>query len=264
MLQFTIPLALGAAYAGSAVRRLKMHRQSDAVSMILTLIVMVVHAIWLGIDVFSGETRISIAQTLSLVGFTTALIATAMATQATSRILAGLLLICAGVTTAMAAFGNGQDNAAVSTGWTLIAHVVLSIISYTLLGVAAFFAVLMAWKEHQVRDGKVSSFMSRLPPLQALDGDLFAAIGAGFVTLSLAIFSGLIFIDDILAQHLTHKTALTVAAWFVFGFLLFGRWRYGWRGLTAVRWTLTGFVILALAYFGSRIVLEVLLGRQWG
>ena len=50
-------------------------------------------------------------------------------------------------------------------------------------------------------------------------------------------------------------TALTLAA------LLVGRHFYGWRGRTALRWTLVGFVLLLLAYVGSRFVLEVVLGR---
>jgi ABC-type uncharacterized transport system permease subunit len=40
-----------------------------------------------------------------------------------------------------------------------------------------------------------------------------------------------------------------------------GRHFYGWRGRTALRWTLAGFVLLLLAYIGSRFVLEVVLGR---
>ncbi|NNF16100.1 MAG: cytochrome c biogenesis protein CcsA [Gammaproteobacteria bacterium] len=264
MLQFTIPLALALAYLGTAARRLKMHRKPDAASMAVSLVILAAHAIWLGVALEPDETRISIAQTLALVGITTAILAVAMSSHPSSRILAGLLLALAGITTGMAAFGNQQPDITESSGWPLIAHILFSVISYTLLGIATFFAVLMAWKDRQVRNGKISGFAMRLPPLQALDGDLFAAIGAGFVTLSLAIFSGLIYIDNIREQHLTHKTVLTFLAWVVFGLLLFGRWRFGWRGQTAVRWTMAGFVLLGLAYFGSRIILEVFLGRQWG
>ena len=40
-----------------------------------------------------------------------------------------------------------------------------------------------------------------------------------------------------------------------------GRHRYGWRGRTAIIWTLAGFVMLILAYFGSKAVLELVLHR---
>jgi ABC-type uncharacterized transport system permease subunit len=60
---------------------------------------------------------------------------------------------------------------------------------------------------------------------------------------------------------LDHKTVFTIAAWAVFGGLLMGRMFFGWRGRTALRWTLIGFAMLMLAYVGSRFVRAVLLGR---
>jgi ABC-type uncharacterized transport system permease subunit len=90
---------------------------------------------------------------------------------------------------------------------------------------------------------------------------MFRLIGAGFVLLTLTLLSGVLFVDNLFAQHLVHKTVLSIAAWVVFGVLLFGRWRWGWRGRRAVRLTLAGMVILLLAFFGSKFVLEVLLHR---
>lgn len=43
------------------------------------------------------------------------------------------------------------------------------------------------------------------------------------------------------------------------GTLLVGRRRAGWRGRTAVRWTLAGFALLVLAYLGSKFALEFVL-----
>jgi ABC-type uncharacterized transport system permease subunit len=82
--------------------------------------------------------------------------------------------------------------------------------------------------------------------------------------LTLSLFSGFIFVRDLFAQHLIHKTVLSCLAWVVFAVLLFGRWRFGWRGRVARTWTLSGFALLGLAYFGSKIVLETILGRHWG
>jgi ABC-type uncharacterized transport system permease subunit len=52
-----------------------------------------------------------------------------------------------------------------------------------------------------------------------------------------------------------------ILSWFIFAALLGGRRLYGWRGRVAVRWTLTGFLALVLAYVGSKFVLEVILGK---
>jgi ABC-type uncharacterized transport system permease subunit len=86
-------------------------------------------------------------------------------------------------------------------------------------------------------------------------------IATGFVLLSLALVTGALFLEDIFAQHLVHKTILSIVAWVVFAILLWGRWRFGWRGRTAIRWTIGGFVFLMLAYFGSKFVLELVIGR---
>ena len=88
---------------------------------------------------------------------------------------------------------------------------------------------------------------------------LFQMIAVGYATLSLALLVGITFLEDIFAQHLVHKTILSIIAWTVFAILLHGRWKYGWRGRIAIRWTLIGFLFLMLAYFGSKLVLELIL-----
>ena len=90
---------------------------------------------------------------------------------------------------------------------------------------------------------------------------LFELLWVGEVLLTLSIMSGFIFLENIFAQHLVHKTVFSIAAWFVYAFLLMGKYKLGWRGNTAIRWTLAGFVFLMLAYFGSKLVLEIILQR---
>ena len=90
---------------------------------------------------------------------------------------------------------------------------------------------------------------------------LFGFLWAGWVVLSLSLISGWFFVEDMFAQHLVHKTVLSCIAWVVFGILLWGRNRLGWRGHRAIRWTLLGFILLMLAYFGSKLVREFILHR---
>jgi ABC-type uncharacterized transport system permease subunit len=103
--------------------------------------------------------------------------------------------------------------------------------------------------------------MRILPPLQTLEFSMFQIIAFGFFLLSLGLISGLMFLKDMFAQHLVHKTVLSIIAWLVFAILLWGRHRFGWRGRTAIRYTLSGFGSLMLAYFGSKLVLELILHR---
>jgi ABC-type uncharacterized transport system permease subunit len=105
--------------------------------------------------------------------------------------------------------------------------------------------------------------LHRLPPLQTMERLLFQLIFFGFFLLSLTLVSGLIFVHNLFAQHLVHKTVLSFFAWLIFGLLLWGRMRHGWRGRTAIRWALSGYTALVLAYFGSKLVLEQVLGLHW-
>src|SRR5690606_40789045 len=84
---------------------------------------------------------------------------------------------------------------------------------------------------------------------------------AAFVLLGLALLTGVLFVADLFAQHLVHKTVLSILSWVVLAILLFGRWRWGWRGPRAVKLTLLAMVLLLLAFFGSKFVLELVLRR---
>lgn len=140
-------------------------------------------------------------------------------------------------------------------------HILSSIIAFSLLTIAAFQALLLALQNKQLKSHNPGGLMLAFPPLQAMESLLFQMISTGLLFLSISLLSGFIFIEDLFAQHLVHKTFLSIVAWVIFSSLLIGRKRYGWRGKTAVRWTLYGFLSLLLAYFGSKLVLEIILNR---
>jgi ABC-type uncharacterized transport system permease subunit len=146
--------------------------------------------------------------------------------------------------------------------WQIKLHVAFALLGYGILSIAALLAILLALQERALRKHKLDSGLIRaLPPLTLTEALMFRLIGAGFVLLTLTLVSGVLFVDNLFAQHLVHKTVLSIAAWFVFGTLLFGRWRWGWRGRRAVRLTLIGMAVLLLAFFGSKFVLELVLKR---
>lgn len=140
-------------------------------------------------------------------------------------------------------------------------HILMSVLAYSLLSIAAVQAVLLAIQDHHLRNKRPGGFIRALPPLQTMETLLFQMIAAGLVLLTMSLASGMVYLEDIFAQHLVHKTLLSIIAWIVFATLLWGRWRFGWRGRTAIRWTLSGFFVLLLAYVGSKWVVEILLGR---
>ncbi|HYW03840.1 MAG TPA: cytochrome c biogenesis protein CcsA [Gammaproteobacteria bacterium] len=148
--------------------------------------------------------------------------------------------------------------------WHVDAHILISVLAFSLLALAMAQAILLSVQERSLRHHQPGGFIRALPPLQSMEEVLFQLLWTGFVLLSLALATGLLFVHNLVAQHLVDKTVLSFAAWLVFGILLFGRWRFGWRGRIAIRWTMGGGVALILAYFGSKFVLEMLLGKSWG
>ncbi len=140
-------------------------------------------------------------------------------------------------------------------------HIMASIIAFSLLNIAAIQAILLAIQDRQLRNHQPHNFVLSLPPLQTMESLLFQMITAGLFFLTVSLFSGFMFIEDLFAQHLVHKTVLAILAWVIFTGLLLGRLRFGWRGQTAIRWTMAGFITLLLAYFGSKLVLELILHR---
>ena len=104
-------------------------------------------------------------------------------------------------------------------------------------------------QDHQLKHKHMSGIVKILPPLQTMNRLLFEILRAGTLLLTLAIVSGFVFLDDLFAQHLAHKTAFTLLAWLTFALLQLGHWRFGWRGNVASKWTLVGTGLLILAYF---------------
>ncbi len=138
-------------------------------------------------------------------------------------------------------------------------HILLSIVAYSLITLGAFQATLLAYQDHAIRSHHPGGLIRYLPPIHDMETLLFLFLGFGFAFLSASLLSGFVYLEDIFAQHLVHKTTLSIVAWFILGILMFGRLRFGWRGKTAIRWTLSAFLFLMLAFFGSKLVLEFIL-----
>ena len=140
-------------------------------------------------------------------------------------------------------------------------HSILGILAFSFITIAAVQALLVAWLNRELKQHHFRPALRHLPPLQTMESLLFSIIQYGFVVLLAVIGSGFVFMEDMFAQHLVHKTILTLISCVVFGILLWGRHVQGWRGKPALRWILSGYAVLLLAFFGSKFVLELLLQR---
>lgn len=143
------------------------------------------------------------------------------------------------------------------------AHIVVSILAYGLLCLAAVQSLLLLYQERHLHARQPGGLVRLLPPMQTAETAMFQMIALGFALLTLTVVSGVFFSEETFGRPVkfTHHIVLALLAWSVYGVLLLGRWRLGWRGRSAIRLALAGFTLLALGYFGSKFVLEVILGR---
>jgi ABC-type uncharacterized transport system permease subunit len=164
---------------------------------------------------------------------------------------------------------HGAQSATASANPAFRLHLLIAIGAYSLLTIAALQALLMTAVDRRlhaafVDEGKgTGRWLAHMPPLLAMERLLFRLISSGFILLTLTVLSGIFFSEELFGRALRtdHKTIFAIAAWVVFAGLLTGRYVFGWRGRKALRWTLAGFLMLMLAYVGSRFVLEVILQR---
>lgn len=151
-----------------------------------------------------------------------------------------------------------------NAGSTLFrAHFLMAMLAYSLFTLAALHAILMAVVEKRLHRGRFTPLLAGLPPLLTMEALLFRLIHIAFFLLSLTLASGILFSETLFGKPLefNHKTVFAILSWLIFAALLAGRHLRGWRGRTALRWTLAGFAALLLAYVGTRFVAEVILGR---
>jgi ABC-type uncharacterized transport system permease subunit len=142
-------------------------------------------------------------------------------------------------------------------------HLLISLLAYSLFTIAAVHTVLMALAERRLHGHVLSQILGKLPPLLTMEALLFRIITVGFILLTLSILSGVMFSEELFHKPLqfNHKSLFALLSWGIYAALLGGRQIYGWRGRTAILWTLAGFAMLLLAYIGSKFVLEVILQR---
>ncbi len=255
---------VAAAAAMHAARRGSSRAVLREPSWYIAIAALVAHACWLAGELRPlGGTTLALADSASLMGLAIGAAGTLALFAPRFRGIAAVVLILA----ALLAAGTGslpQPLDIVPRGWPLGVHAVLAMGSAGMFAIAAVLVVLLAWQDSELRRKRPARWLATLPPVESLERALFSVIATGMAALTLALVVGLLFVTNLFQQHLIHKVVLALVAWVIFAALLIGRWRFGWRGRKAARYTIAGFVVLAIAYFGSKFVLEILLGRHWG
>lgn len=244
-------------YASEDVPR----QQAKVQAFIVGAIAIILNGILLNSAVFvSGGLDLGFSNSWALISWIIALVVLLVAVRKPVENLLVIFFPLAALGLLLILFFPSHRILAESAAMGLKMHILLSIVAYSLLTVAAFQAAFLAFQEYQLSHKHPTIIMNILPPMQIMEDLLIRIIAVGFFILSLSLATGFMFIHDIFAQHLIHKTVLSLLSWLVFAALLWGRWYKGWRGQKLIRWTLGGFCMLMLAFFGSKLVLEMILG----
>ena len=202
---------------------------------------------------FKSAVVISWIMVLLLLGFN-------LTKPVSSLFLAGYPI--AALTIIMALIHHIPSRVVPDQSYGMLSHIALSITAYSLFTLAAIQAVLLHLQNRELKQHHNSALVRNLPPLQTMESLLFEMVWAGVVLLVLAIVTGSVFIEDLFAQDLAHKTLFSLLSLLVFVALLIGRYARGWRGVTASHWTLAGCALLMIAFYGSKFVLELVF--HWG
>jgi ABC-type uncharacterized transport system permease subunit len=236
----------------------------DWVPRMLPLPPLLLHLYLLDIGVFGGEgIRLGFSTSISAVAALTVMTYAVASWRYHLAGLQGFVLAFAGVTVAIEAISPLSHAAPHSDMPAFQLHLAVAFAAYALFTIAALHALLIALAEKHLHMAVPPKIVADLPPLLTLEKLLFRMIQAGFVLLTMTLASGVLFSEEIFGKALpwNHKTVFGIASWLIFGALILGRRIKGWRGRTAIHWTLAGFVSLLFAYVGVKFVLEVVLGR---
>jgi ABC-type uncharacterized transport system permease subunit len=207
----------------------------------------------------AGTPDLHFFSALSLVGLGMAILTTLFGANDRMAALGVIVFPLAGAS--LLAYAARGHVPAEALDWRLQLHAWCALLAYATLAIAAVLAILLWVQERALRRREFRGWLRALPPLTELESLLFRTIAVGFALLTATLLTGVLFVENLFAQHLVHKTVLSVLSWLAFGALLLGRWRRGWRGATAVRWTLGAMVLLMLSFFGTQFVLEMVLKR---
>jgi ABC-type uncharacterized transport system permease subunit len=198
---------------------------------------------------------------VSLAGWTIALVILVSAFTKPVENLAIFMFPFIAAAVLVAGFSESSMLFKAGASWELGLHVLTSLLAWSLFAIASVQALLLWVQDKHLHNRQPGGFIRTLPPLQTMESLLFEFIAIGQLLLTGSLVTGFLFLEDMFAQHLVHKTVLSLVAWTIFALLLWGRYRFGWRGKKALQWTIGGFLVLLLAYFGSKAVLELILHR---
>jgi len=264
LLQSALAIATALLYVGTSARQLFFLDRKGGAKRELSVIILAVSAVaihaLLSVSELSGNAiNLGVYKVASFIFLAISIISLLALFVRPLHMMIIATFPLAGLTVLLNAFAPATGRAMAELEAGIVSHIVLSLIAFGLLTLGVVQAGLVSVQTRKLRQHDIGGFIRLLPPLDLMEQMFYELLALGTALLSGAIIAGVVFIDDFFGQHLVHKTDLTLLAWSIFATTLFIHWRSGWRIATAVTLTFTGYGCLTIGFFGSKLVLELLL-----
>lgn len=138
----------------------------------------------------------------------------------------------------------------------LFIHIILALLAYAICFIATLYAIQLRWIDHNLKQKKLN-FPMIMPPLMTVERHFFRILLAGEIFLTLALISGSIYLPDFFATQNIQKAIFSFISWILFAVLLIGHQKCHLSGKRVIIGTISGMILLTIAYFGSRAMLNI-------
>jgi len=239
---------------------LSSHKPLSSTFLLPIIVALTTHVVWLYQHVFTvGGQDLQILNVVALVSFIISLLSTIASKRLNTGVLLPIVYGFSVINFIAVTYLPSHFITHLETNPAVGSHIIIALLAYSILSIASLFALQLAYLDHRLKKHKLPLTKINMPPIMTLEKSLFQFIFIGFILLSCTLLTGFIFLDDMFAQGKAHKAALSIVAWVIYGVLLWGHYKEGWRGRLTVYVTIIGSSLLTLAYFGSRFVREIIL-----
>ncbi len=222
-------------------------------------IALVSHALALESRIFAGDggQNLSLLNVGSLISLMICTVMTIVASRNRGWLLLPIVYAFALINLALATFMPNEFITHLEATPGMMIHIGLALFAYATLIIAALYALQLAWIDFQLKNKKLA-FSAEMPPLMVIERKMFHITQVGVVLLTLTLSTGLFYMHNLFSMENVDKAVLSILAWFVYVILLWGHYHEGWRGRRVVWFNVAGAAILTLAYFGSRVLQQIL------
>ena len=139
--------------------------------------------------------------------------------------------------------------------YSLIIHIIFSLLSYGFLGLAALQAILLKYQGYKLKNVGNSIIDDILPSIEKMEKGMFELIVFGFFLLTLSLITGTPFVVVDEDYAILEKISFSVIAWIVYFYLIFQHFSSKVTGNRATNLALGGMIFLFIAYLGTKIIL---------